>query len=105
MPKITAKNIHKLCKRKEIELPVVGKCYVSQITAETGLKISSLGNLEDEDPQLFNSYFIAYSLVDEKGKSVFDDSAIPLISTMFPSTLIQSLMSDISAINDFDEGK
>lgn len=85
MPKITAENIHKVCKRKEVELPIVGKCYVTQVTAKMGLKITSLGDLEEEDPQLFNNYFIAYSLVDENGKSVIDDSAIPLISDMFPS--------------------
>lgn len=105
MPKITAENIHKVCKRKEVELPIVGKCYVTQVTAKMGLKITSLGDLEEEDPQLFNNHFIAYSLVDENGQSVIDDGAIHLISDMFPSALIQSLMAEISAINDFDEGK
>ena len=103
MPKITKDNIAQVCRREEIHLPVVGKCYIMQVTAATAIKIGELGNLEDENNDLFNSHFIAYSVVDDNGESVFDDSAIPFISSMLPSALIQELMTKISSINNFDD--
>ena len=39
MPKITKQNIAQVCRREEIDLPVVGKCYITQVTAETAIKI------------------------------------------------------------------
>ena len=103
MHKITAENIGSICNRKEIELPVFGKCYIIEINAAMALKIQNLGDLEDEDKSAFDNYFIAYSLVDEQGECIFDESAIPLISQRLSVKLINELMSDIMEINDLDQ--
>jgi hypothetical protein len=50
-------------------------------------------DLEDEDKSAFDNYFIAYSLVDEQGECIFDESAIPLISERLSAKLINELMT------------
>ena len=103
MHKITAENIGSICNRKEIELPVFGKCYITEINAAMALKIQNLGDLEDDDKAAFDNHFIAYSLVDEQGECIFDESAIPLISQRLSVKLINELMTEIMKLNGLDD--
>lgn len=103
MHKITAKNIGSICTRKEIELPTFGRCYITEINASMALKIQKLGDLEDTDKSAFDNHFIAYSLVDDGGDTIFDESAIPLISDRLPVKLINELMIQIMEINGLDD--
>jgi hypothetical protein len=48
-------------------------------------------------------YFIAYSLVDDGGDTIFDESAIPLISDRLSVKLINELMIQIMEINGLDD--
>jgi hypothetical protein len=103
MPKITLKNAYKLLDSIEIELPSIGKCLITQLSAAEYSKVMGYGDLEEQNPELYMNKIIGASLLDIEGERIFDESVIPVLNKFLSPTLITDIMDKVHIINGFDK--